>query len=66
MERGDRWAVVVQEAYRGFTSYLPGLWEKEGLIVSALILIIPFLLLREFDKFFPFFSKKDQPVGEPG
>ncbi|MCA9413282.1 MAG: polysulfide reductase NrfD [Candidatus Omnitrophica bacterium] len=66
-----RWNVVIggqllSKSYRGFTSYLPGLWEKEGLIVSALILIIPFLLLREFDKFFPFFSKKDQPVGEPG
>jgi len=56
-----RWNVVIggqllSKSYRGFTSYMPGFWEKEGLLVSALIFIIPFLLLREWDKVFPFFS----------
>ncbi len=56
-----RWNVViggqlVSKSYRGFTSFLPGIFEKEGLVVAALILIIPFLLLRQFDKVFPFFT----------
>lgn len=56
-----RWNVVVggqllSKSYRGFTSYMPGLWEKEGLVVAAVIFIVPFLLLRQFDKHFPFFT----------
>jgi predicted membrane protein len=56
-----RWNVVIggqmlSKSYRGFTSYLPGIFDKEGLVVAALILIIPFLLLRQFDKIFPFFT----------
>ncbi|MBK8977731.1 MAG: polysulfide reductase NrfD [Planctomycetes bacterium] len=55
-----RWNVVIggqilSKSYRGFTSYLPGLFEREGLVVAAVIVIVPFLLLREFDKRFPFF-----------
>jgi Ni/Fe-hydrogenase subunit HybB-like protein len=58
-----RWNVViggqlVSKSYRGFTSYLPELFEKEGLIVAALIFIVPFLLLRQFDKVFPFFGTR--------
>jgi hypothetical protein len=60
-----RWNVViggqlVSKSYRGFTSYLPGIFDKEGLIVAAVILIIPFLLLRQFDKTFPFFDSANQ------
>jgi predicted membrane protein len=56
-----RWNVViggqlVSRSYRGFTSFLPGIFEKEGLVVAAVIFIIPFLLLRQFDKIFPFFT----------
>lgn len=63
-----RWNVViggqlVSKSYRGFTSYLPGIFEKEGLIAAAVILIIPFLLLRQFDKIFPFFTSEDEPAG---
>jgi Ni/Fe-hydrogenase subunit HybB-like protein len=55
-----RWNVViggqlVSKSYRGFTTFMPGLFEKEGLLVAAIILTIPFLLLRQFDKVFPFF-----------
>ncbi len=56
-----RWNVVIggqlmSKSYRGFTSYLPGIFDKEGLVVAFVILIIPFLLLRQFDKAFPFFT----------
>jgi len=56
-----RWNVVIggqllSKSYRGFTSYLPGIFEKEGLLIAAIIFIVPFLLLRQFDKLFPFFT----------
>lgn len=59
-----RWNVViggqlVSKSMRGFTEYFPGYFDKEGLIVSLLIIIIPFILLWAFDKLFPFFEKKD-------
>lgn len=58
-----RWNVVIggqliSKSMRGFTEYFPGLWDKEGLIVSFLIILIPFLLLMAFDKIFPFFKEK--------
>ena len=60
-----RWNVVIggqllSKSYRGFTSYMPGIWDKEGLVVAALIFIVPFLLLRQWDKVFPFFSPAPQ------
>jgi len=60
-----RWNVViggqlVSKSMRGFTEYFPGFFVKEGLIVSFVIFIIPFLLLRSFDKIFPFFAKKSE------
>lgn len=59
-----RWNVViggqlVSKSMRGFTEYFPGFFDKEGLIVSLLIVIIPFLLLRQYDKIFPFFNKAE-------
>lgn len=56
-----RWNVVIggqilSKSYRGFSEYFPGFLEKEGLLVAAVIIIVPFLLLRWFDKSFPFFS----------
>jgi len=58
-----RWNVViggqlVSKSMRGFTEYFPGYFDKEGLIVSFVIIIIPFILLRFFDSIFPFFHKK--------
>lgn len=63
-----RWNVVVggqlvSKSYRGFTEYLPGLFDKEGLIAGASILIIPFILLWAFDKLFPFFPP---PISNEG
>jgi len=57
-----RWNVViggqlVSKSMRGFTEYFPGFLDKEGLIVGLAIIIIPFLLLRQYDKIFPFFNK---------
>ena len=59
-----RWNVVIggqlmSKSYRGFNSYLPDIFDKEGLLVGFLIFLIPFLLLAQFDKVFPFFT----PVG---
>jgi Ni/Fe-hydrogenase subunit HybB-like protein len=56
-----RWNVVIggqilSKSYRGYSTYFPGLFEKEGLVVAAIILVVPFLLLRQFDKAFPFFD----------
>lgn len=58
-----RWNVViggqlVSKSMRGFTEYFPGYFDKEGLLVSFIIIIIPFILLRFFDSIFPFFHKK--------
>lgn len=58
-----RWNVViggqlVSKSMRGFTDYFPGYFDKEGLIVAAVIVITPFLLLKLFDMLFPFFGKK--------
>ena len=50
-----RWNVVIggqllSKSYRGFTSYLPGVWEKEGLVMAALIFTLPFVLLYGFHR----------------
>jgi len=60
-----RWNVViggqlVSKSMRGFTEYFPGYFDKEGLIVSLLLVITPFILLRAFDKIFPFFGDDKQ------
>jgi Ni/Fe-hydrogenase subunit HybB-like protein len=55
-----RWNVViggqlVSKSMRGFTSYWPGLFEKEGLATAAVIFTAPFLLLWVFNKIVPLF-----------
>ena len=62
-----RWNVViggqlVSKSYRGYTSFMPGLLEKEGILVAAIIFILPFLILRQYDRLFPFFSASKQPT----
>lgn len=56
-----RWNVVIgggmiSKSMRGFTPYLPGIFEKEGLLPAAIIFTIPFVLLYLLDKFFVFFA----------
>jgi len=50
-----RWNVVVggqlvSKSMRGFTSYMPGVWEKEGLITAGVIFTMPFLILYVFHR----------------
>ena len=64
-----RWNVVIggqliSKSYRGFTSFMPGLFDKEGILVAALMFIIPFFLLRQFDKIFPFFPASKQNISQ--
>ncbi|MBI5648201.1 MAG: polysulfide reductase NrfD [Ignavibacteriae bacterium] len=59
-----RWNVVIggqllSKSMRGFTEYFPGIFDKEGLLVSFLLIIAPFLLLRVFDQLFPFFQRHE-------
>jgi len=63
-----RWNVVIggqllSKSFRGFTSYFPGLFEKEGLITAMIIFTIPFLLLRWIDKRINLFPP-DSPLGQ--
>lgn len=55
-----RWNVVVggqmvSKSMRGFTSYFPGVWEKEGLLTAAVIFTMPFLILYVFHCIVPLF-----------
>lgn len=50
-----RWNVVIggqllSKSMRGFTSYMPGIWEKEGLITAGVIFTMPFLILFVFHR----------------
>lgn len=60
-----RWNVViggqlVSKSMRGFTEYFPGYFDKEGLLIGFVLIVTPFILLRAFDHFFPFFPKKNK------
>ncbi|MBC8423906.1 polysulfide reductase NrfD [bacterium] len=64
-----RWNVVVggqlvSKSMRGFTDYFPGLWEKEGVAVAALIFTLPFGILWVFNKIVPLFPDA-VPRGKP-
>ena len=62
-----RWNVVIggqlmSKSMRGFTSYWPGLMEKEGLITAAVIFTVPFFILYVFHcvvHLFPDMEKKE-------
>ena len=58
-----RWNVViggqlVSKSMRGFTDYLPGLWEKEGIATAVVIFTLPFGILWVFNKIVPLFPDK--------
>lgn len=60
-----RWNVVVggqllSKSMRGFTSYLPGLWEKEGLVVAAVVFTLPFGILYVFHRIISLFPDVDE------
>jgi Ni/Fe-hydrogenase subunit HybB-like protein len=55
-----RWNVVIggqllSKSMRGFTSYLPGLWDKEGLVMAAIIFTLPFGILYVFHRIISLF-----------
>jgi hypothetical protein len=50
-----RWNVViggqlVSKSMRGFTSYFPGFWDREGLVLAALVFTAPFGILYLFHR----------------
>ncbi|MFH0909294.1 MAG: NrfD/PsrC family molybdoenzyme membrane anchor subunit [bacterium] len=64
-----RWNVVIggqilSKSLRGFTTYLPGLLEKEGIVTAVVIFTMPFLILYLFHRVVHLFPgvEKQQPV----
>lgn len=63
-----RWNVVIggqmfSKSMRGFReNYVPGMFEKEGLLAAAIILVSPFVLLVIFERILPTFAhlRRDQ------
>jgi len=50
-----RWNVVIggqliSKSMRGFTSYFPGIWDREGIIAACVIFTLPFLILYVFHR----------------
>jgi Ni/Fe-hydrogenase subunit HybB-like protein len=63
-----RWNVVIggqllSKSLRGFTDYLPGLWEREGLIVAAIIFTLPFGILYVFHRIISLFPGVEKVRG---
>jgi len=64
-----RWNVVIggqmfSKSMSGFReTYVPGMFEKEGILAAALILFIPFVLLVIFEKVLPTFRHLEQREG---
>ena len=57
-----RWNVVIggqliSKSYRGTTDYFPKVFEREGIAVGLVIFIVPFLLIRLFDRSFPLLER---------
>ena len=58
-----RWNVVIggqmfSKSMRGFReAYVPGLFEKEGIVAAALIVLTPFVLLVIFERLLPIFGR---------
>ena len=55
-----RWNLIIggqllSKSLRGFTDYFPGLWEREGLVVAAVIFTLPFGILYLFHRIIPLF-----------
>ncbi|MBF0501299.1 MAG: polysulfide reductase NrfD [Candidatus Riflebacteria bacterium] len=58
-----RWNVVIgggmiSKSMRGFSSYFPGIFEKEGLFTAFIIFTCPFIILYLVDRIFPLFKFK--------
>jgi len=61
-----RWNVVIggqmfSKSMRGFReTYVPGLFEKEGVMAAVLIFLLPFILLTFFEKVLPTLKKSEK------
>ena len=66
-----RWNVVIggqmfSKSMRGFReTYVPGMFEKEGILAAVVIFLIPFVLLIVFDRLIPTFSQPTALEPEP-
>jgi len=64
-----RWNVVIggqmfSKSMTGFReTYVPGMFEKEGILAAAVILFIPFILLAIFERVLPTFRHLGQGEG---
>jgi predicted membrane protein len=64
-----RWNVVIggqlfSKSMRGFReTYVPGMFEKEGILAAAVILVTPFILLALFGKILPTLRESDTHEG---
>lgn len=62
-----RWNVVIggqmfSKSMRGFReTYVPGLFEKEGVLAALAIVVIPFILLFLFERVLPTFAHLEEP-----
>jgi len=66
-----RWNVVIggqmfSKSMRGFReTYVPGMFEKEGILAAVVIFLMPFVLLIIFDRLIPTFSQPTAFEPEP-
>jgi len=68
-----RWNVVIggqifSKSLSGFReSYVPGLFEKEGVLTALLIFVAPFIILAVFNRFLPLYEtdRNALPVQKP-
>ena len=67
-----RWNVVIggqmfSKSMRGFReTYVPGLFDKEGVLAAVVILIVPFLLLLLFERVLPTFAHLERGSSDGG
>ncbi|MHC4413759.1 MAG: NrfD/PsrC family molybdoenzyme membrane anchor subunit [Planctomycetota bacterium] len=65
-----RWNVVIggqtfSKSLRGFReSDAPGLFEKEGIALAVLIVVLPLLFIALFNRVLPVFESSDEPMAD--
>jgi Ni/Fe-hydrogenase subunit HybB-like protein len=58
-----RWNVVIggqlfSKSLRGFTSYAPEFWGREGLLVGLILFAMPFVTMYIFNRILPYWEKE--------
>jgi Ni/Fe-hydrogenase subunit HybB-like protein len=65
-----RWNVVIggqmfSKSMRGFREkYIPGMFEKEGVLAALVIFVVPFVLLSVFERVLPMFDARRRETEE--